>query len=122
MYEDLIKRLRDAHGGSEGIKMCTEAADAIEILERKYKFQFETSKCWYDKCNLLVNELEAVKRERDAAIKHGRWKRFEEIGGNIGVSCSACRWKDYQHGKYKSNLYNYCPNCGAKMDAEEEKE
>lgn len=101
MYEELIKRLRDAHGGTEGIKMCTEAADAIEKLQ---------------------SELEEVKRERDAAIKHGRWKRFEEIGGNIGVSCSACRWKDYQHGKYKSNLYNYCPNCGAKMDAEEEKE
>ena len=107
MYEKLIENLReiDVIGfsyGSHGVNVdCGEVADAIEKLK---------------------SELEEVKRERDAAIKRERWKRFEEIGGNIGVSCSACRWKDYQHGKYKSNLYNYCPNCGAKMDAEEEKE
>lgn len=121
MYEDLIKRLRDAHGGSEGIKMCTEAADVIEKLSRDFVIIDDMNHDKDIEIEELKSELEEVKRERDAAIKHGRWKRFEEIGGNIGVSCSACRWKDYQHGKYKSNLYNYCPNCGAKMDAEEEK-
>lgn len=51
-----------------------------------------------------------------APVVHGRWERFEEISGSIGVSCSACRWKDYTHGKYKGNLFHYCPSCGAKMD------
>ena len=46
----------------------------------------------------------------------GKWERFEELGGNIGVSCSACGWKDYRHGRYKGNLFRYCPLCGAKMD------
>lgn len=52
-------------------------------------------------------------------LEKGKWERFEELGGNIGVSCSACRWKDYHHGRYKGNLFNYCPNCGAVMDLEE---
>lgn len=126
MYEKLIENLREidvigfATGGSFGVEVdCGEAADAIEKLQLEADGMRSN---WYKSIGTITElryEIERVKRERDAAIKHGRWKRFEEIGGNIGVSCSACRWKDYQHGKYKSNLYNYCPNCGAKMDAEE---
>lgn len=51
-------------------------------------------------------------------VRHGRWKRFAEISGNIGLSCSVCGWKDYNHGKFRKNWFNYCPNCGAKMDLE----
>ena len=37
-------------------------------------------------------------------VKHGRWKWSE------GGQCSEC-------GFHNSNFgYNYCPNCGAKMD------
>lgn len=39
-------------------------------------------------------------------VKHGRWKWSE------GGQCSEC-------GFHNSNFgYNYCPDCGAKMDGE----
>lgn len=43
-YDDLIRRLREAGGGPEGIKMAHDAADAIEQL----------SACmerWLDNCS-----------------------------------------------------------------------
>lgn len=35
MCKELIKRLRGAHGGPDGIKMCQEAADAMEDQQRE---------------------------------------------------------------------------------------
>ena len=40
-----------------------------------------------------------------APVRHGRWKRY---GRNLG-ECSNC-------GEIVNIRYNYCPNCGAKMD------
>lgn len=40
-------------------------------------------------------------------VRHGRWKRY---GRNLG-ECSNC-------GEIVNIRYNYCPNCGAKMDFE----
>ncbi len=51
-------------------------------------------------------------------VVHGRWERFETISGNIGVLCSDCNWRDYNHGRFNGNLFSYCPHCGAKMDLE----
>ena len=50
-------------------------------------------------------------------VVHGRWDKPVEHGlpyaaNHLGVVCSyCCKWSD--------NDYNYCPNCGAKMDAED---
>ena len=50
-------------------------------------------------------------------VRHGSWKPcFEDWRKQIeGDECSAC---GFQH--YGTNIrnYNYCPNCGAKMDKE----
>lgn len=50
-------------------------------------------------------------------VKHGRWIREWDMRGNISDvvwSCSLC-------GKPKQwYTTNYCPNCGAKMDREEQ--
>lgn len=45
-----------------------------------------------------------------APVVHGRWV--------YGCQCSVC---GDRHGPYNSRhkpYYNYCPNCGAKMDEE----
>ena len=74
----------------------------------------------YIRADCVMNKLDMSPSLDAVEVVHGRWKRFEEISSNIGVSCSACGWKDYHHGRYKNNLYNYCPNCGAKMDLVED--
>ena len=44
-----------------------------------------------------------------APVRHGRWAETV-TDGFLFVSCSACGFKT---GRID---YNYCPNCGAKMD------
>nr|DAL02012.1 MAG TPA: PROTEIN/RNA Complex, archaeal, ribosomal, 50S, protein.0A [Caudoviricetes sp.] len=54
-------------------------------------------------------------------VVHGWWLTWEEqFPGRtlrkksmLGVFCSACH-------NHADNMFNYCPNCGAKMDLEEE--
>lgn len=54
-------------------------------------------------------------------VVHGRWLTWEEQfqgrtprkKSKLGVFCSACH-------NHADNMFNYCPNCGAKMDLEEE--
>lgn len=48
-------------------------------------------------------------------VVHGRWVHFKQHDPNA-VFCSAC---DYAFARL--HPANYCPNCGAKMDAKEDK-
>ena len=67
-YDKLIERLKNAAGGSEGIKMCHDAATAIETLHA---------------------DLARVMAERDAAVSD-----LETImaygGGNLDT-CQFCK-------------------------------
>lgn len=52
-----------------------------------------------------------------APVVHGRWLTWEEMfpgktpkkKNNLGVFCSSCK-------NHADNMFNYCPNCGARMD------
>ena len=51
-------------------------------------------------------------------VVHGRWEPRTDVPGFL--RCSACHdcniYDDWPDGK----KWNYCPNCGAKMDEEEQ--
>lgn len=56
-------------------------------------------------------------------VKHGKWKETGDKGGR-NYACDCCRFTfimdiiiDTCMGK---PMWNYCPNCGARMDGEEE--
>ena len=57
-----------------------------------------------------------------APVRYGRWLTWEEQfpahipskKSGLGVFCSTCH-------KHADNMYDYCPNCGAKMDGEEKR-
>ena len=53
-------------------------------------------------------------------VVHGRW---EEASDGDGIVCPFCR-TDFCTIIYDTEYFNYCPNCGAKMDetVEENKE
>lgn len=59
-------------------------------------------------------------------VRHGHWISLTNCS-NSGVYCSACHKKvykeDYAWCNRKNKLRsNYCPNCGAKMDGENDEE
>ena len=45
-------------------------------------------------------------------VVHGRW---EEASDGDGIVCRFCR-TDFCTIIYDTEYFNYCPNCGAKMD------
>lgn len=49
-----------------------------------------------------------------APVRHGRW---EEASDGDGIVCPFCR-TDFCTIIYDTEHFNYCPNCGAKMDGE----
>ena len=62
------------------------------------------AECYNCELNTMVDYLIA---NGVTAQKHGRW-----VGG-WDMVCSEC-------GSYAEYSYDYCPNCGAKMDGERE--
>ena len=44
-------------------------------------------------------------------VRHGRWRHYPDCGV---TRCSVCDWSTEECVDY-----NYCPNCGARMDEEE---
>ena len=71
------------------------------------EFISEEEHKWRDTARILMN---AVSAADVAPVVHGHWEN--------GCQCSVC---GDRHGPYNSHhkaYYNYCPNCGAKMDEE----
>ena len=63
-----------------------------------------------------IGEIKKMPTVDAVEVVHGRWEpRKDAIGF---VRCSVCRdcniYDDWADGK----KWNYCPNCGAKMDGE----
>ncbi len=54
-------------------------------------------------------------------VRHGKWTRENDYGI---WKCSECGCKINRKYPLKGNIWNYyyCPNCGAKMDAERKEE
>ena len=47
-----------------------------------------------------------------APVRHGRWVEKEKYTFGIMYDCSLCEDRILDNG----HTWNYCPNCGAKMD------
>ena len=50
-----------------------------------------------------------------APVRHGRWIEKEKYTFGIMYDCSLCEDRILDNGHH----WNYCPNCGAKMDGAE---
>lgn len=70
-----------------------------------------------------VVERKDIEAELDAAYKHGysdcfserkkgKWIKESLVPTNYPYKCSACK-------KYSRAMYDFCPNCGARMDGKE---
>lgn len=96
--------------------------EAIEILTHNWTR--------VDNPNYSESELdEAVDMAIEALqTEHGKWKEKEtylnegdcEITEWQSARCSKCGKYHTTPYMYSFNNFNFCPNCGAKMDKEEE--
>lgn len=100
---DLIKR-------DDALDILCECCGITEDVEKCRK----TSADGWCKEYCKLKNMPTVEAE---PIRHGHWiVEFENDNGR-DLRCSECRTKFYV-GKGRDG--NYCPNCGAKMDEEEE--
>lgn len=75
------------------------------------EIQSARHKGWND-CNSYYYDL-IIKQPKVDTEQHAHWI---EVGGGIGYvdcKCSACGYTDCFD---ENGFYNFCPNCGAKMD------
>lgn len=50
-------------------------------------------------------------------VVHGRWDKYIDDDDDTCCRCTACGWRiTYEDCTLEELGYNYCPNCGAKMD------
>ena len=62
-------------------------------------------------------DIETFPNADVAPVRHGRW---EEASDGDGIVCPFCR-TDFCTIIYDTEYFNYCPNCGAKMDEKQDK-
>ena len=60
-----------------------------------------------------IDEIEALSTIEAEPIKHGH----DLIGGTL-FECSECGYYNDDITRGTTRTFNYCPNCGARMDAE----
>ena len=80
---------------------------AIEVCDW---YEHEFPECEYA-IRLVSDDMKKLPSADVEPVRRGRW---EFIGGR-SWSCVECGWI-YAPNKPK---YNYCPNCGARMDGEQ---
>lgn len=64
----------------------------------------------------VADDINKISAADVVEVVHGEWVEHTEIGAmNNHLNCSVCNWETvfFVVGKRE---YNYCPNCGAKMD------
>ena len=70
---------------------------------------------WSDACNHIRARLAYVPAADVALVKHGNWI----YGEDVDIQCSVCGADAMTEGDYRQIRSDYCPNCGARMDGEE---
>lgn len=61
--------------------------------------------------------LKAIPAADVAPVRHGRWVEKEKYTFGIMYDCSLCENRILDNG----HPWNYCPNCGAKMEGGEDR-
>lgn len=74
--------------------------------------ELDKGKPWDGHTSKDVRRLLSMPAADVAPVRHGRW---EEASDGDGIVCPFCR-TDFCTIIYDTEYFNYCPNCGAKMD------
>ena len=91
-----------------------EAIEILSDIRAEYNIFGEEEEA--TKYHCLSWAIKALKQE---PVKTGKWIETKEWGGR-NFCCSECRFCFIVDTYMLKPMWNYCPNCGAKMEGEEE--
>ena len=60
---------------------------------------------------VYIDDIKNIPAADVSPVRHGRWQAIKSNGIGGTGRCSCC-----EKAIYGYRAYNYCPNCGAKMD------
>lgn len=80
----------------------------LKVLEHNF--------CGIGGADVMRQLIETQPAADVAPVRHGRWI----YGEDIDIQCSVCGADALTEGDYRQTRSNYCPNCGARMDGENE--
>ena len=96
----MTKRLEDGEAAMDCIA-CAKQGVVCHLLSCRNRLK-----------NRLCDYEDVMQSNGLVEQKHGRWMEF-----NIMMTCSVCD-KDWYYDDNNCDEFNYCPNCGAKMDGD----
>lgn len=97
----------------------TRPIDANALFDALYDNEFQTF-CPLDE----VSDVIAAAPTLDyAPVRHGEWERMDEYCNHSKeFRCTSCKQSVFYDHFTRFCEYDYCPNCGAKMDGGKENE
>lgn len=103
------------------MKEYIERTAALDICQKEYEDRLRMA----DYCGDTVawnigGAIKGIPAADVAPVRHGRWTDPEDDGGYTSWYCSLCNHPVGTIGGYPN--WKYCPNCGARMDKEDEHE
>ena len=103
----------------QALKEVTVLTDALSKLIKEFRNDGPQSTVRRYVCNVLLsmlgdeNQTPTIEAE---PVRHGRWERSGPL-----LECQSCGEIYSQLGGNAGKSWNYCPNCGAKMNKEEQR-
>ena len=88
-----------------------------DFIERYCEENCGERKCWdsFDKCTFILSLLQQPTVDA-VEVVHGEWEMCgEDLNGEVTYKCSNCGEELVTLSVFEID-WNYCPNCGAKMD------
>ena len=80
-----------------------------------HDYEFEDARRIYTNGSRLIPSFRVKQMmEHYAPVRHGRWVEQEKYTFGTMYDCSICGDRILDNG----HSWNYCPNCGAKMDGD----
>lgn len=112
----------DELGGRGCAFLSQEPCD--DAIDREYLFKVLDDFCGHDRTATITLDTLAdlVYDMPSVTQKSGKWIEQEGWDGDVYYECSMCGEPFCLiDGTLTDNMYNYCPNCGAKMESEDKK-
>lgn len=93
-----------------------EKNKAIKELYEVYDYEFPTASGGFDEYARMIvpNTIKNMPAADVAPARHGQWIEQEKYTFGTMYDCSICGNRILDNG----HSWNYCPNCGARMDEE----